>query len=200
MNPDSRHDLKEQLTARLLRDSEPFPLPPDRFPVRDVLEAAYEALPVGEADDILCLAYRLCGEQLIFVAYPQKQVDAFVREHLIPFINGSNIMKLYRTCPEYIPWIARHFRPEDLIAWSRAAGLDSRERKAFLTGCRVLDPDIMTPCDLGEHDYEFVEMRTEPAPETEDMGISIGVEFLRCRRCGYPARRSGGRIFGEGKP
>ena len=200
MNPDSRHDIREELTGRLLRDSEPFPLPPDRFRAREVLAAAYETLPAEEADELLCLACLRCDEQLLFAVHPREQVDAFVREHLVPFVNGSNLFKLYRTCPMWIGWIARHFREEDVIAWSRAALPDDPERKAFLTECRIMDPDIMTPCDLGVHDYEFVEFRSEPIPETEDMAINVGVEFVRCRRCGYPARRYGDRIFREGEP
>ena len=158
-----------------------------KYNPKELIRTAYEILPEAEADEILRLAFTR-------IVYSFKSdPDEILKEHIVPFINERSLAAIYSWNSRF-GVLARVLDRDLILQTCRTADWDRDKKTTFLIECRTVDNDLITPCDIGEHDLERVGNRWSEKSGTSDT-VDVSYEYLiyRCKRCGFQTERASGR-------
>ena len=159
----------------------------EKYNPKDLIRTAYEILPEAEADEILGLAY-------VRIAFSvQSGLDEVLKEHIVPFINERSLRAIY-TRGSRFDCLARVLDRDLVIRSCHKAGWNREKKIMFLKECKIADHDLITPCDIGDHDLECIGSRWSEKTGTSDT-VDVSHEYLiyRCKRCGFETERASGR-------
>lgn len=147
------------------------------------LALAYGSLPPEEADEVLIKAYHTVTR-----TYGNNpKLDDAVKQIFVPFMTEDRLLKLYETDSVSIRHLTQHLDRGLILRACEKAGFDGREKKWFLTKCGLEESELVTSCDLGDHEYEYVETVRDENAE---------YKVYRCKHCGSTYREAAGRADG----
>ncbi len=154
------------------------------------LELAYSALSPEEADEVLIKAY-----DTVTRAYGNNpKVDEAVKRIFMPFITEERLLKLYAADSVSMHHLTQHLSKDLILRACSRSGFSEREKKWFLAKCGVADSELLTSCDLGDHEYEYVETRwSEKNGDAGSGNVSREYRVYRCKYCGNTYQEATGR-------
>lgn len=79
------------------------------------------------------------------------------------------------------------FPKEMVIQAADELGLDDDRRRSLYLWQKIADGRLVTPCEIGEHDLEFVKEITEE--NWEDQNLPLRYRIFRCKVCGKEFRK-----------
>ena len=86
--------------------------------------------------------------------------------------------------------LAERFTPEQIMVECIESGWDYSQTREYLLALRIADGRITSPCDFGQHEWEYVEGHTESAEgEASDLW-HIDYITYRCKNCGITETRN----------
>lgn len=158
--------------------------------IAEQLKNAYATLSSEEADNVLVESYKeiINGIQSI-AAFPDKNtyiwLDNMLLDYIAPYVNAKNLIKLYTTNKSYIHRVCCCMDKEIVLQVCREYFSDERSKKDFLKNCRVSDGELVSDCDIGKHDFEFVRYEYDDYKWRDDtLDFPIKFKLYRCKVCG----------------
>ena len=122
------------------------------------------------------------------------KVDEAVKEIFVPFMTEDRLLKLYQTDSVSMHHLTQHLDRDMILRACEQSGFQEREKKWFLTKCGVADGELVTSCDLGDHEYEYVETRwSEKTGTADSTDVSREYKVYRCKYCGHTYQEATGR-------
>ena len=160
--------------------------------IAEQLKNAYAALSSEEADKVLVESYKEIINGLNSIAaFPDKNTDIWLdnllRDYIAPYVNSKSLIKLYNANKGYmyINGVCRCLDKEIVLQVCREYFSDERSKKDFLKACRVSDGELVSDCDIGKHDFEFVRYEYEGITGRDDTAdFPTKYKLYRCKVCG----------------
>ena len=154
------------------------------------LKLAYETLPPEEADAVLIKAY----DTVTRTYGNNPKVDEAVKQIFVPFMTEDRLLKLYQEDSVSMHHLTQHLDRDMILRACEQSGFQEREKKWFLTKCGIADGELVTSCDLGDHEYEYVETRwSEKTGTADSTDVSREYKVYRCKYCGHTYQEATGR-------
>ena len=122
------------------------------------------------------------------------KVDEAVKQIFVPFMTEDRLLKLYQEDSVSMHHLTQNLDRDMILRACEKSGFKEREKKWFLTKCGIADGELVTSCDLGDHEYEYVETRwSEKTGTADSTDVSREYRVYRCKYCGHTYQEATGR-------
>ena len=122
------------------------------------------------------------------------KVDEAVKQIFVPFMTEDRLLKLYQEDSVSMHHLTQNLDRDMILRACEKSGFKEREKKWFLTKCGIADGELVTSCDLGDHEYEYVETRwSEKTGTADSTDVSREYKVYRCKYCGHTYQEATGR-------